>query len=251
MSISTEILADSPAVYWKLDDALGSTTAADSSGHGVVGVYGGLYTLQQQGPEVGTFAAANLGGPAVASLCSKTTPVTTLPWSLECWIATQTFAVASSVILYNGNTALRGSGVEFVLGNQNNNKLDVIVGGIGVGASIGFVYDQAFHQIVLQQKIANAVEIWLDGINVLTSASAAPNAILGTDLFQTGAGGDPCVMAHVAMYSATLSGARILAHYQGRASVQGPVFAGNPVVSLSAADEALLQAIYAAVHRTY
>ena len=43
-ALETAILALSPIGYWKLDET-GGTTAADSSGNGRNGTYGGTYTL--------------------------------------------------------------------------------------------------------------------------------------------------------------------------------------------------------------
>jgi hypothetical protein len=44
MYFSTEVLADSPALYARLGDTFG-TTAADSSGNGNDGTYTGGFTL--------------------------------------------------------------------------------------------------------------------------------------------------------------------------------------------------------------
>ena len=55
---ATTVLADSPAAYWRMNEATG-TTAADSTGHGLVGTYSGGVTLGTAG------SPANSGDTAV------------------------------------------------------------------------------------------------------------------------------------------------------------------------------------------
>lgn len=67
-SYSDEVLADSPLVYWRLDDASG-TTATDSSTNSRSGAYGGTYTLDagSVGVSGGSSVDVNNGDAALGS----------------------------------------------------------------------------------------------------------------------------------------------------------------------------------------
>jgi trimeric autotransporter adhesin len=249
MSISTAILASAPQVYWKLDDPTGPA-ASDSSGHGRAGAYGGLFQLGKEGPEDGTFALANMGGSNTVPSCAVVTPVLVLPWTLEIWAAYPATPQSGCVIIYNGATSARGGGIEFTTGQGSANQVSQLLGGIGVGASGLYVYDSLWHHLVYQQKVGNAVEVWLDGVQ-FAAGSAAPNAIVGTDKFQLGSGTEPCLLAHAALYSVTLTAGTIATHFAARSNAVPPVFPTDRPVTLSTTDTAKLDEILAAVKHTF
>ena len=49
MSYSSTILADSPLIWYRMDDLEGATTVVDSSGNGSDGTPSGTITWEQQG----------------------------------------------------------------------------------------------------------------------------------------------------------------------------------------------------------
>lgn len=60
MTYTSEVLADSPTIYWRLGDALASTTATDSSGNGTTGTV--LTTLSSGAASTVTFGLPGLVG---------------------------------------------------------------------------------------------------------------------------------------------------------------------------------------------
>ncbi len=70
-----------PYLYWKLDDATASTTAADSSGNGRTGTYNSTWTKNQTGALVDqtpnlAVKAGNAAAPAANTSCVYTTSTT-------------------------------------------------------------------------------------------------------------------------------------------------------------------------------
>ena len=86
---TTEVLADSPYLYWKLDETSG-TTATDSSGNSRSGTYTNSPTLNQtalinEGKSV-DFDGTN-------DYCKYTLPSNfTGSFTMECWINSDTYA---------------------------------------------------------------------------------------------------------------------------------------------------------------
>jgi hypothetical protein len=85
-SYSQSVLADNPIAYWRFDEAPGSTTVADATGHGYSGTLQGGVTLGATGAVSGNSAAQGIVGlgdyasskapthcaPVVKAVCSIT-----------------------------------------------------------------------------------------------------------------------------------------------------------------------------------
>lgn len=84
MSYVSEVLADSPFAYWKLDETVG-TTAADSSGNSHPGTYNGGFTLNATSTAIG--AAVSFDGSTGYMEVAGASPTTwsTTNYTLECW----------------------------------------------------------------------------------------------------------------------------------------------------------------------
>ncbi|HEX9505091.1 MAG TPA: LamG-like jellyroll fold domain-containing protein, partial [Acidimicrobiia bacterium] len=83
---TTQMLADHPAGFWRLGDPVGSTTAADASGNGLVGAVDPGVTLGQPGALSGDTAATfNGSGPAIAVAASPGLELTNAV-SVEAWV---------------------------------------------------------------------------------------------------------------------------------------------------------------------
>lgn len=250
MSIATAILADIPQVYWPLDDATGPA-AADASGFGRSGAYGGSFTLLQPGPEVGTFAALLASQGNVASIA--TTPVAVRPWTLDCWIATPILPSTNQSVLSNANGAVNGE-TQFITPGATFWNSAVVRQGVAFGANAPiFVYDSAYHHLGFSADAAGNVIIYLDGTAVQTQAGQTINATNAGTVFQVGSTAvhNPMYVAHAAIYNTQLSGVRMLAHFNARGAVQNPP--GLQAISVADLSTVLadLNAILASVRKVF
>lgn len=86
-SYVNDVLADNPTGYWQLNDAVGSSVAADSSGNGNNGTYEGGVVLGVPGPIAGDPATAAQFNGATSYVTANGTPFN---WSsgftLEAWV---------------------------------------------------------------------------------------------------------------------------------------------------------------------
>lgn len=90
------ILGDSPAAYWRLGEAPGATSGADTTGHGNTVTYQGPVTLGAAGAITGDPNTAVQFGSAGAVATRTATPVTaTANWTLEAWIYPTTVTQSS------------------------------------------------------------------------------------------------------------------------------------------------------------
>jgi hypothetical protein len=226
MSISSAILADNPLLYWPLDDATGPA-ASDASGNGNPGVYNGQFFTHQRGPESGTFAALFNGVGEVASL--NPSPQRVEPWTIEVWVAQVNLYQLGGALAYNGNGAANGSGLVWIAGNINNNKLSLTRGGIA-NFDTGFnVQDGLWHQYVATRSAVPQIQVFVDGAVVAPlQAGGGINAIPATEKYHAGPGviAEREYVAHVALWASVLTAAQIAAHFTGRGTAQEP--AGTP-----------------------
>src|SRR5438477_2031782 len=88
---TTQMLADHPIGFWRLDDSAGSTTAADASGNGLVGAVDPGVTFGQPGALSGDTAATFSGGGAAVTVAATARLELTNAVSVEAW-ARPTFA---------------------------------------------------------------------------------------------------------------------------------------------------------------
>lgn len=92
-SYSQAVLADSPAGYWRMGDAVGSGTAADSSGNGRTGtILAGGVTFGQTGALDETDTAALFDGANGTAIETLIMPAMAA-WTIEAWCRTDQFWV--------------------------------------------------------------------------------------------------------------------------------------------------------------
>lgn len=245
------MLADAPALYWKLDDPNGPA-ASDSSGNAQPGVYAGTFSLGLAGPEVGSHAALFQDGGIVFSLGA--TPRLVRPFSFDCWVATQFVQPTQQNGQYNGNGSLNGIGWQFAAGVSLSQPIDVLVGGIAIGAAAGTVPVGSWHHIAFVSNVTQLTSLYIDGVLVYGPANTGPiNAIGAADKFQVGAnkGGQLLYIAHAALYAAALTGVRVAAHFAANVTAQSP----SPVGGVTSVDissiNAKLADILASVRKIY
>ncbi len=216
-----EVIADSPAAYWKLDETSG-TTASDSSGNGNHGTYGSGVTLNQS-PLI-------VSGKAIVATANSQPAVTGTDIA---------FSTALGVGLWLKLAAAPGAGRN-VFGKYANGawpvwSFDVLSDGKprielfqsnGTGGRLQLVgpasiTDNARHQINVSWDKAGdqKVHLYVDGAQVAESAAWNNTLWAGSGhtvrLYQ--AGSESMAFDEASVYTHALSATRVQAHYNAGA----------------------------------
>lgn len=224
MSYSSEVLADSPIVYWRLGEASGTTTMVDSSGNGhdetySTGVTLGAPSLLTSTP---TTAATFLAADTFSAWASWQNAASI---TVEAWIKTSASGIRA--ILDRDTLTTANRAWQFRL---NAGKLEFVRVGNAAGSlsavtatSPGTVNNGAAHHVVATYD-GTSIRLYIDGALVTTTtASGGVRQPTTSTKFGIGVshavGGSGVtaqfdgVIDEAAYYGTALSGARILAHY--------------------------------------
>jgi hypothetical protein len=217
MSYSSEVLADSPMGYWRLDDASGNFT--DSSGNARAASVTGSPTYSQPPakPAIGgtscTFGASPYGTVGFASWMNSLTAL-----SAEAWVK---YTSAATIMMMGRDSSFRQ--LQF---RANAGKFDLIVfdsGSSAVTLTSPLTYnDGAWHHVVgtyANAASGNNMFLYVDGAQVnVTAHSTNLGTSSATDSFflaarSTAANVWDGSLDELAIYSTALSSARVAAHY--------------------------------------
>jgi hypothetical protein len=209
VSYGSEVLADSPLIYWALNDASGSTTVADSSGNGRTGTVSGTWNFNQpvmMTPDSISASTATGAG----SLISPTVAFGSSDLMVEMWINIDT---AQSYMPFSFGV----------------NYLDMYLSGGRIGFNTGAsdqygctITSGLRHIVVLvpNNKATTNGKIYVDGLLQTLSGAAGTAPSLASTYFKvsgwTSSGQlipSGTYVDEVAVYGSELSAARVLAHY--------------------------------------
>jgi hypothetical protein len=202
------VLADSPALYWPLDETAGAATAADLSGNGRTGAKSANAQGSRVGPVSGQ-TATDLDGAAGAVITSTYNPfVNGVARTFEAWV------------LRDGTTndTIFGAAAQFMVRVTGASTVAFDVNtAVGFDSTWTVTLDAAWHHVVVVfNEPGNTVELFVDGVSIASRATTDQWDAPGN--FQAGrrAGSDPLDggLAHLAVYEGALSAARVLAHYE-------------------------------------
>lgn len=248
MSYSSEVLADSPLVYYRLGEASGSTLV-DSSGNGRNGTYNGDYTLGQPGLTLDTDTAAAFAGGATAWTTTTygawMNSLTT--FTVEVWFRLSD--IAGGYVA--GRWPNSGGSQWFIVAGGDDNLTTVArIGGTQRNLASTYTRDtttiyhvaMTYDGTTLRQYV-NGVETasgaWSGSMTTSTGVLHLGRIASATNSFLPG------TLDEFAMYGSALSAARILAHYTagtdatvtGTLAATGPagVSAGTGAVTIPAA----------------
>lgn len=214
MSIRTDIQGLGPVLYWPLEDST-APAAADDSGHGHTGIYGGVFTLRQYGPEPGTFAAQFATGGSVT--CTGMPQLASAPFSI-CWYSSRN-VTASPAQGDEISLGLRSAsrGVFVAVTNANLAQVFAYSTGGTQQQSTTFavpIWNKWWHAYTLTFTPTTSWVLWIDGASVI-SLPQSINTILSTDTFGFTAP-YAAVAAHIAYYDKVLTPANIAAIHSHR-----------------------------------
>lgn len=215
LSYDDEVLADSPALYWKLNEASG-TTATDSSGNARNGTYGGTYTLATATGYPGSTTVPYFNGGGVLGNANL---VSDGSFSIECWFTKDDFKTGQTADINAlvGDLRSVSNGV-LARWNGDTTTLTTYIanGGSYSTLTATTLEDTKYHYVLTSS--GTTCRLYLNGSQVtFDSISAA-----GFDMTWTAAriwtgGGQSMFMmgsvGAVAVYPTELSAARVAAHY--------------------------------------
>lgn len=223
------VLADSPYLYWPLDDASG-TQITDASGNGRHGTAVGTYTLNQAGPFTGStsvrFPTASAG--RVEAAAGVVVPGTS--WTIEVWEVSDAdspsevnFAGSIGVMRRMTHTLFSGTGTRYaaeITRSSDNTGVYARDNTDWTTRRGGWAY-----YVGRFDASTNTLSFWVNGAQTQAvgagSSSVVPTVpfAIGT-VYNTGGVLDTHGMkgnlSNVAAYDYALSDARIAAHYAAR-----------------------------------
>ena len=227
----------SPSAWWKLSDAVSSTTALDSSGNGYTGTVTGGVTFGQAGAISGNplDTAALFDG--TTGYISSSISVPNVSTAVNAWFNMPASSINGAVF----NTQTSGG---FQIGVSNG-----YFGGVGniltlglpfvSDISTGKVVSTGWHMATVSLDGSGHESIYLDGVLVFSYATAPRN---GTALWGIGTDGGsllwPSSIAQAAVFPTALTAAQVLALYNSapnpsdtsKLSTSGGVIAGSLTV---------------------
>ena len=226
-TLASEILADNPVAYWKLDEASGNF--ADSSGNSrtLTAVGSPSYQYGAWVPrETTRFVYFDASGDhATRTDQSGLSIPASADWTFECIAVFRSFTTNESTLFAIGASGETEAANYQILAAVNTGALINNTWEFGAGTNESQVsvvgtaqpLGMPMHLALVKNGTANTVTIYRDGqIMDIISYSNEPTGGTSatTDLHGNVVGGttNPVGMAHVALYNSALSQARIRAH---------------------------------------
>jgi PKD repeat protein len=229
------VMADSPELYWRLDEASGAT-AVDSTGSGADGVYSG--GISYHAPSTVTTQATGVGLNGSDGLIVDSNQVTNpTVYSEELWFNTTTTSGGKLIGFGNASSGESDSYDRHVYMLDNGQlAFGVWTGDTNIATSPNSYNDGAWHQLVATQG-PDGMTLYVDGHSVATNPQTEAQAYSGywrvggdhvwegsSDFFNGTAD-------EVAIYPSELSASRVLAHYNAAAFQSPPPPANEPPVA--------------------
>ncbi|WP_210504404.1 LamG-like jellyroll fold domain-containing protein [Nocardioides xinjiangensis] len=218
------VLADNPATFWLLDEAVGTGTAQDRSGNQTLGTYRAGATLGQTGALTSRNPGTSMraaGGLAVTSARPVAAPTA---HSIELWFRT-TSTTGGYLVGFESTTAttspladriarMTPSG-QLTYGNWSTNPVRTIT-------TPRAYNDGNWHQLVV--AVANPSSfgdtvLYVDGVAAVSGQTSKAEAYNGYWRVGAGAGTSPAfngTIDNLSIYLTTMPAARVAAHYAAR-----------------------------------
>ncbi|MCU1527461.1 MAG: hypothetical protein JWP75_1224 [Frondihabitans sp.] len=215
----SQVFTDSPSLYYRLDDAVGSTTAHDSGPNSSDGVYSGGVTQGVAGALAkNSDTAATFDGSSgqVTSSQSFNDPEV---YTVEAWFKTTTTSGGKIIGFGNSQTGLSSSYDRHIY-MQNNGQLvfGTYTGQTNTITTPGSYNDGAWHYVTATQSAAG-LALYVDGNLIGTNPTTKAQAYTGYWKI----GGDPTwgssspyfagTIDEAAVYDHALSASTIAEHY--------------------------------------
>lgn len=222
MTYQSEVLADSPVLYWKFDEPAGTANVADSSGNGWAGLVQGSQTDAS-----GTVPL--VAGSASSATCSDANGVGFIAsnaggmaspgqFTVELWFKTVATVATGDTLAarYQATGTATDWWIFFSSGKVNARNVSA---GNTQALSAVALNDGAVHHLVMVQR-ATTLDLWVDGAlsqsvaSTATADVASPTKLLTAGgAYGASANAANCAIDEFAFYAGALTPARIQAHY--------------------------------------
>lgn len=218
------ILADGPIAYYRLGEAQGATTAADSSGYGRTGTYIGGFTLGVTGllnGDIDTAATFN-GSNGYVALPTAGLPTGASPWSLEAWV--QVAAIPSSgyhCIIGFGTSFTHEAAMLMMYCSGGTGQFICSTSGGDIGGPANVATGTIYHVCATYDGVGT--KIYVNGAMTSSSAFSLNLVLTWASIGADGTGpGDwfPGQIDEAAIYPTCLSPTQILNHYNAGVASQ-------------------------------
>lgn len=222
MSLLRQILLDSAAGYWPLDEVSG-TTAVDRSGNGRDGSYSAGYTLAATGLAggKGTTITGEASGTGLITFPTSITTVLSGDATIEWW-----FNPTSSFNGYNIIASTEGSqfAAPFEVQSLSGGFINVVFGASGSETGSGAIGSaiplNQWHHVAITMTGSTTYELYQNGVNT-ASLSMSRSRSDGGDVLRLGVRksgsaqrGTSGTYAPLAVFPSVLSASRIKSHYE-------------------------------------
>lgn len=220
MTYASEVLADSPYAYYKLDESSGATTAVDSSGnardmtHARGAVAFGTAQLIVDGVTCGTFDTAD-------ELAFSNTSITTGGLTIEAWVKTTNNTTARGIIGWHnsGNIATKRFTLEMLSSGIVQATVQTSSGSAVTLTSTTAVNNGNPHHVVLTTTAfsGGTIVLYVDGAQEDTDTATTGTAQGANRMRLGGIGASgTCWSGDIdegAFYNSALSAGRVSDHY--------------------------------------
>ena len=221
----TAVMADSPHLFWRLDEASGTVVSDETTANRPGTLRGGTYAWGQGGALASETREASLST-TTASITANTAVTSTAAFSVEAWVKT-TSTTGGRILGFGdkgGATASAAASVDRQLYTAPNGKVYFGAGSNKtVVPSTASIANGAWHHVVGTYVTGtNGLKLYVDGV---LQGSATVNAPTATGFWRAGyevmSGwtGNPSDsyfegnLEELAVYTSTLSATRVKAHY--------------------------------------
>ena len=214
----SEVFADSPALWWKLDDASGQLQ--DSSGHSRHSdTLSGAIAYHTAGPPgVGSDFSGHFAPTVYAQITSESGLDAVDNWTVEGWFffpAAGSYGATNRVLWGNGDPFVSGYGLFCPATGITDFYVRDRVGGDNLDADANWAFDTWYYVVIV--RTAGLMKMYINGVAQADSAVVTPSAPaegfrLGGAATDVNRSQDMNV-AQIAVYQTALTPARIAAHY--------------------------------------
>ena len=231
---SQSVVADQPAVYYRMDEASGQVLQ-DASGNNYNALLTGSFSRGQSGAMLNEADASTGFSGGHGDIFSGPGVDSTTGWTLEAWINTTNAAAQQGILEKYANDCCQGN---YAIRLLNGVVTAYTVQGQSASSVSGATAIQNntwYHVVATYDRPSQTLKVYVNGLidGSNTSATVAPPA--STNPVRIGARGDDSSMAfqgqidEIAIYPRALGLARIQAHYQAAGYQIRP--AGGPLTA--------------------
>lgn len=238
LSYSTEVLADSPLVYWRLGDASGAT-ATDSSGNSRSGTYANTPTLGVAGLLTGDpDTAVTLNGTSQYVTIAGAAWMNVADYSIEFWVKSNVHGARCMASRDSGTGSVKMWDVSWDQGGTTGKIEFLTFSGTSNTNTLFTVgtYDNNIRHHVVATKSGNTMSLYVDGAleNSNTASFTAYNTSTtqGMEVGRRGANTQfySGTIDEFAFYSGALSLQRIGVHFSAGIGAPYSVVNRTPVL---------------------